>query len=119
MPNFHTFKTINMTNKMFYGVHKPTFYATNLLIWVLFLTALPRQEVATGEAIYLKKCARCHGADGTKGRSGAANLQLSKMENGMISQIIQNGKKPMPAYKSKLTEDEINDLITYVKSLRK
>ena len=119
MYHFHTFKTINMTNKMLYGVHKSTFCATNLLICVLFLTALPRQEVATGEAIYLKKCARCHGADGTKGRSGAANLQLSKMQNDMMIQIIQNGKKPMPAYKSKLTEDEINDLVAYVKSLRK
>ena len=108
-----------MKDKIIYSARKSTFCATSLLIWVLFLTALPRQEVATGEAIYLKKCARCHGADGAKGRSGAANLQLSKMENGMISQIIQNGKKPMPAYKSKLTEDEINDLITYVKSLRK
>ena len=100
-------------------MRKPTFYATSLLIWVLFLTALPRQEVATGEAIYLKKCARCHGADGAKGRSGAANLQLSKMEDEMISQIIQNGRKPMPAYKSKLTKDEINDVVAYVKSLRK
>ena len=108
-----------MNNKIFYHVHKPTFYATSLLSFVLFLTALPRQQVATGEAIYLKKCARCHGADGTKGRSGAANLQLSKMDNGMISQIIQNGKKPMPAYKSKLTDEEISDLVAYVKSLRK
>lgn len=107
-----------MKNKILYRVHKPTFYATSLFL-VLFLATLMNQEVATGEAIYLKKCARCHGADGAKGRSGAANLQLSKMEDEMISQIIQNGRKPMPAYKSKLTEDEINDVVAYVKSLRK
>ena len=107
-----------MKNKILYSVHKPTFYATSLFL-VLFLATLTNREVSTGAAIYQKKCARCHGADGTKGRSGAANLQLSKMDNEMINQIIQNGKKPMPAYKSKLTNEEINDLVAYVKSLRK
>ena len=107
-----------MKNKIFYSAHKPTFYATSLILG-LFLATLTHQEVSTGEVIYQKKCARCHGADGTKGRSGAANLQLSKMDNDMIVQIIKNGKKPMPAYKLKLTDEEINDVTAYVKSLRK
>jgi len=73
---------------------------------------------AGGKVIYQKKCARCHGKDGSKGAFGAKNLQTSTMDDEAIKQIILNGKRVMPAYKTKLSLEEIESVSAYVKSLR-
>lgn len=76
-------------------------------------------QATTAKNLYERKCARCHGVEGTKTLFGTKNLQKSKIENEAIIQIIQNGKKIMPAYKTKLSTEEIIQVADYVKMLRK
>ena len=80
-----------------------------------------------GAAIYKTKCSSCHGADG-KGQTsvgkamkiadlGGADVQ--KMTDAEIAKIIESGKGKMPAYKGKLTADEINALVKAIRAFKK
>lgn len=74
-----------------------------------------------------KKCAKCHGKDGTGKLEGVPNLTLSETKGKSLNQlksIIENGKKgktdddeDMPSFKGKLSEEEIDAAAKYVKGL--
>ena len=61
----------------------------------------------------------CHGTNGTQHFLFAEDLQKSEIEDASISVIIQNGKRFMPYYQNKFTGEEVQQLIEYVKTLRK
>lgn len=88
------------------------------LVLLCFSLAAFTDEPLTGKEIYKKKCQRCHGEKGGKGISGAKNLQISHMKYEDIINLITNGKKPMPAFKAKLTPEEISLVANYATSLR-
>jgi cytochrome c6 len=82
---------------------------------------------STGEATYKAKCQSCHGAQGTPNPGIAKSMGVkpandpsvtSMSEADMIAETT-NGKGKMPAFKSKLTEAEIKDSVTYFRSLGK
>ncbi len=78
-------------------------------------------------SLFKTKCAACHGADGSANTSmgkalkirdlGSADVQ--KQTDAQLTEIISNGKSPMPAYKGKLTDDQIKGLVAYIRSLKK
>jgi len=86
------------------GYHTPT-YAQN--------------PPLTGRALFEKKCATCHGNDGTRGRWGAANLQISKLGNDELLYTISNGRGIMPNWGKRLSTIQISSVIEYIKTLRK
>jgi cytochrome c6 len=91
-----------------------------LLSMVLAL-ALPPIAAADAAADYKAKCAGCHGADGSKSMMGAKPLNgpdVQKMSDADLNAAITNGKGKMPAYKGKLTDAQINDLVKYVHTLK-
>jgi len=72
------------------------------------------------KALYTLHCEACHGMDGTKGISGAANLRISKLTTAQIKNTIKNGnEKGMMPFKDLISsEKEIDALTEFVKSLR-
>lgn len=82
---------------------------------------------ADGAAVYKAKCASCHGPDGkgetSIGKSmklkdlGSADVQ--KISDADLDKTIADGKGKMPAYKSKLSADEIKALVSYIRTLKK
>jgi mono/diheme cytochrome c family protein len=86
---------------------------------LLTLTSGFKEQAATGAQLYKQHCARCHGADGTKGFLGARNLQKSTLPDAAIQAQIQNGKGFMPSFRNKITGDQLGAVLLYVKSLRK
>lgn len=72
----------------------------------------------TGKRIYEKKCVACHGKDGTKGALGAKNLQVSRLDDSSLFVTISEGRNRMPSWKKKLTSQDVNHVIRYIKSLR-
>ena len=82
-------------------------------------TPATASTVTDGKTLYEANCSKCHGADGTLGLSGAANLQTSKMADDEIKTTITNGKKMMPPNPGNLTPDQISAVADYVKTLRK
>lgn len=78
--------------------------------------ALPQS--LKGKELYKQNCFRCHGIDGTRARFGAKDLKRSRLEDERIVAQIENGKGFMPSFKKKFTEEDIRELVHYVKSLR-
>jgi mono/diheme cytochrome c family protein len=92
-----------------------------LLSLVLSL-ALPPMAAADAAADYKAKCAGCHGADGSKSMMGAKPLSgadVQSMSDADLKAEIANGKGKMPAYKGKLTDEQIDDLVKYIRTLKK
>lgn len=73
------------------------------------------------KTLYILHCESCHGLEGNKGVSGAANLQKSTLSDQEIEATIKNGNdKGMMPYKDIITgKGEISSLMEYVKTLRK
>lgn len=78
--------------------------------------------------IFKKNCASCHGKDGRakslRGKfSGARNLTDAKWQaevsDERIFNSISNGRGKMPSFSKKLSSEEINSLVAYVRGLKK
>jgi cytochrome c6 len=82
---------------------------------------------ADGAGDFKAKCAMCHGADGTgstpTGKAlkvrdlGSADVQAQT--DAQLTDIVNNGKGKMPAYKGKLTDDQIKELVAFIRSFAK
>ena len=87
-------------------------------------------DLEATKAIYLKKCAKCHGETGKgdgrkaktlkkKPRDYTDTAKMSELTDEDLVKSISEGKKPMPSYKKgkkKLTDAEIADLVTYIRT---
>ena len=102
---------------------------SSLLILVLALV-LPAFSVAadTGPDLFATKCASCHAKDGSGNTAMGKNLKVrdlgsadvQKMSDKDLKDIVSKGKPPrMPAYGSKLNDAQINDLVKFIRSLKK
>lgn len=92
--------------------------ATVVAAAALAVPALARAEDAA--ALFSQKCASCHGKDG-KGspvgkKMGVQDLAAVKAGEAEIEKAIADGKGKMPAYKGKLSAEQIKSLASYVKS---
>jgi len=100
-----------------------------LLFAVPALSLTPSARAADDPAALFKaKCATCHAADGSgnsaTGKALAApDLRSDDVQKQTDAQLIDstaNGKgKKMPAYKGKLTDDQIKQLVGYIRELGK
>lgn len=88
----------------------------------------PGANTRTAASLYARNCVSCHGRDGgaktSKARlNHARKLNDSEWQNRVsderIFNSIMNGKGKMPAYAKKFSEQEIDSLVTYVRSLKK
>lgn len=100
--------------------------ATAALLLAAFAT-VPAIAQDGGAAIYKTKCAMCHGADGTgntpvgksmKVRSFKSDEDVKASDATLIKQT-KEGVGKMPAYAGKLTDAQIQDVVTYIRTLQK
>jgi len=84
--------------------------------------------VAQGQTIYAEKCALCHGASGKGDGPGAAALEpkprnhtegayMNAQTNEQLHEVIKNGKGQMPAWGATMSDQEIDAVIAYVRTL--
>lgn len=99
-----------------------------LMLAVLAVMLAPLHLFAAdGAAIYKAKCASCHGATGAGDTGMGKNLKLralgsadvQKSSDADLTKVISDGKGKMPAYKSKLSADEIKAVVTFIRTLKK
>lgn len=85
-------------------------------------------QITRGSKVFQQSCASCHGAAG-EGQSGEGKLPVPALDgsahswhhsNAMNRNTIMNGTKhlggSMPAWKDKLTEEEITDVMAWFQS---
>ena len=75
-----------------------------------------------GPTLYKSKCQMCHGPDG-KGsavglKMGAKPFSEAKGSEKEFIEITENGKGKMPAFKGKLTDAQIKEVVQYVRTLK-
>jgi mono/diheme cytochrome c family protein len=87
--------------------------------------ANPSPDSAASSATFRTKCAMCHGPDGGGSEVGKSmnvpdlrSEAVQKRPDAELAQIISDGKGGMPPFKSSLSEAQIHDLVSYVRSLR-
>ena len=73
-----------------------------------------------GAKIYLKHCLSCHGSTGRSMTPGTPDFSMGQsLQNPdpVLAATIKSGKKLMPAYLGILKEEEIADVIGYIRTL--
>ena len=78
-----------------------------------------KADELTGKLIYSKYCTSCHGADGTKGLSGAKDLSISKITTEESLIIISDGRNNMMAYQNQLSKEQIDLVNNYIQEFKK
>ena len=84
-------------------------------------------DLAKGKKVYTDKCLKCHGEKGRGDGPKAEDLEkkpadytdkakMSKFTDADLKKVVKEGKKPMPAYGKKLSDKDIDDVITYVRT---
>ena len=90
----------------------------------------PQGDTAEGRALFVQRCATCHGekADGQSKLAQLlnprpANLLVSQLDSAARNRIVRNGgtavgRSPvMPNWSAELTETELRNVIAYVASI--
>ena len=112
-----------MTN-LFVGVGRSLLFVAV----ALFLLATTARAQGDAGALFKSKCAACHGPDGSGNvpmgkQLGVKDLQsddVQKQTDAQLTASITDGVgKKMPAYKGKLTEAQITQLVGYIRDLAK
>jgi|SRR5215469_3897628 len=97
------------------------------LILLLALAGFAAADDTAGKSIFTSKCAICHGPNGD-GKSPIGktlnipdfhSAQAQKMTDAEMKAIVTNGKNKMPAFKDKLTDAQIDQVVDYVRHLGK
>ena len=94
----------------------------SLMVFSLVVALAAPAVAEDAAALYKSKCQMCHGPDG-KGsaagvKMGAKPFSEVKASDKELVEITRNGKDKMPAYKDKLSDDQINELVKYVRTLK-
>lgn len=84
--------------------------------------ALPAVAQSNGEQVYKAKCAMCHGQDGLATTPVAKMMAVPSFKAPAVAKMteseeiaaVSNGKGKMPAYKGKLTDAQIHDVVVYI-----
>jgi mono/diheme cytochrome c family protein len=75
-----------------------------------------QKDSASGRQVYMRTCARCHGAD-AKGKNGP-RLVGKSLSLGEIEQTVTEGRPPkMPSFGKQLSSTEVKAVAAYVRSL--
>jgi cytochrome c5 len=85
-------------------------------------------SLAVGEGVYLQRCALCHGetgkGDGPAGRAldpqprdHTNGEYMNTLTDDAIKTQIMDGKGAMPPHKDLLTDNELESVVLYVRSL--
>ena len=99
----------------------------SLALPTLFAAESAAKEKKEGKEIFAKHCQGCHGKEGAADTAMAKNMKIRSMHSEEVQKqskeelikITTDGKGKMPAFKSKLSKDQIDDVVDYIKSLKK
>lgn len=74
-----------------------------------------------GHRIYSKHCLHCHGETGHSDIVGTPDLSRGEglmKPDFQLLQTLRNGVGTMPGYQGMITDVELNDVITYMRTLQ-
>jgi mono/diheme cytochrome c family protein len=105
---------------------KPNFRIAVLALLSASL-ALPAVAQQAGEATYKAKCAMCHGADGVGSTPVGKTMKVRSLKSpddikatdAELFKQTKEGVGKMQGYAGKLTDAQIKDVVTFIRTLQK
>lgn len=92
-----------------------------IVVTIAIVSSGVAQTAPDGASLYKSHCVTCHAANGG-GRSTMKNTDLraaavQKLTDGQLLDVLANGQGKMPAYKSKLTTEQLAKLVSFIRAL--
>lgn len=87
---------------------------------VMLPIAAEAANPAMGRRVYDSNCAACHGADGIAVIPGAPNFRRKERlekPDVLLLQTIKRGQNLMPAWQGMITEQDMKDVLAYIRTL--
>lgn len=114
-----------------YGLTRKRMLTISIFSMIAVLIActslLAEESSSPGEAVFKRKCVLCHGADGA-GQTPlgkqlqAANLGSKEVQKLTVAEMrkqVHDGRANMPGFGDQLSDEEINQVIQYVRQFGK
>lgn len=79
-------------------------------------------DIRAGQAVYEKHCLSCHGPEGTPTMPGTPDfargegLDVTDLD---LARGIKQGKNLMPAYEALIKDEDVLNVIVYIRTLRR
>jgi cytochrome c6 len=97
-----------------------------VLLLVFSLAGMASADSA-GKSLFTSKCALCHGADASGQTAVGKSLKIpdlhspevQKLSDADLKAVISGGKNKMPPFKGKLTDTQIDQVVSYIRDLAK
>jgi mono/diheme cytochrome c family protein len=77
-------------------------------------------------SIYKTNCVSCHGQDGRGSAVGKSlhaadfhSAQVQQQSDAQLADVVAEGRGNMPAFGTRLSKDQINALVKYIRTLSK
>ena len=98
-----------------------------LPLLLLAVVLAPAAWAQSAQDLYKSKCAMCHAANGSGdtpmgkklGARDFASPEVQKQTDAQLIEITAKGKNKMPGYEKKLTDDQIKQLVAYIRTFKK
>jgi mono/diheme cytochrome c family protein len=103
-----------------------------LVTGVIFATAAAglaqdSGKTSPGQQVFQSRCVTCHGADGSGNTMMGKQLQakdlrspeVQKLSPREMKQVVSSGQGNMPAFGDRLSDDEIAQVVAYVRTIGK
>ena len=91
------------------------------LILLGFITTAQAGDPFNGYTIYNQHCLNCHGEDGSGEMIAIPNFSRGEgllQTDYMLTETLKQGLGTMPAYQGLLDDNELADVITYLRTLQ-
>lgn len=85
----------------------------------------PADPLAVARTNYAKHCESCHGPEGTGGLVKVEEKQIKvaslkapgvvRHTDEQLAKVVTSGEEEMPAFKDKMSQAEIQDLVTFIR----
>jgi mono/diheme cytochrome c family protein len=98
-----------------------------LVVVAPFLGLSRPPQAQKGQAIFQEQCIGCHGTDGKAQTDMGKKLQaadltssaVQELSDSKLENVIKSGKKKMPSFDGKLSDDEIGSVVAYIRRIAK
>jgi len=95
-----------------------------MVLGLLLAVSLPA-AADDAAVLYKSKCQMCHGADG-KGSAAGQKMgvrdfhapEVAKESDADLIKVTKEGKNKMPKFEGKLTDDQIKELVKFIRGLK-
>jgi cytochrome c6 len=98
-----------------------------ILVTCMILALACSAFAADGAATYKAKCAMCHGPNGvgdtpvgkSMGIKDLGSPAIQAKTDAVLAGLVSNGINKMPAFKSSLSQAQIDDVVKFLRTFKK